>query len=145
VISESLPVLVCAGCGGPLKPRAGSGRQRERYDSCRKARNHERVGRWQAANHERMRERERAGVPWATPYTGRRTCISLQIHAGVPPVTVAALAGNSPDIIWRHYAREFDHSRTSPGAPLADVLEKARAEVSRSPVMSGRGISAELR
>ena len=32
----------------------------------------------------------------------------LQIHAGLSPVTVAALAGNSPDVIWQHYAREFE-------------------------------------
>jgi integrase len=43
-----------------------------------------------------------AGVGWATPYTGRHTYISLQIHAGLSPVTVAALAGNSPEIIWKH-------------------------------------------
>ncbi len=69
------------------------------------------------------------GVPRATPYTGRHTYISLQIHAGVSPVIVAAIAGNSPEVIWKHYAREFDRARSAPSAPLADALATARARV----------------
>jgi hypothetical protein len=67
------------------------------------------------------------GVPWATPYMGRHTYISLQIHAGISLVIVVALAGNSPEVIWKHYAREFDRARTAPSVPLADALATARA------------------
>jgi len=79
---------------------------------------------------------ERVGVPWATPYTGRHTYCSLQVHAGLSPVIVAALAGNSPEVIWRHYAREFDRSRTTPALPLADALALARARVNGVPNVS---------
>jgi integrase len=78
----------------------------------------------------------RAGVAWAIPYTGRATYISLQIHAGLSPVTVAALAGNSAAIVFKHYAREFDRSRGKPSEPLADVLAAARAEIS-GPLFGG--------
>jgi integrase len=80
---------------------------------------------------------EAAGLSWATPYTGRHTYISLQIHAGLSPVTVAAYAGNSPDIIWRHYAREFERSRTSEALSLEGALGAARRAiaVARVPVV----------
>lgn len=73
---------------------------------------------------------ERVGVGWATPYTGRTTYISLQIHAGLSPVTVAALAGNSPDIIWKHYAREFERSKTTRQIDLEGAIRAARRSVS---------------
>ena len=72
-----------------------------------------------------------AGVGWATPYTGRTTYISLQIHAGLSPVTVAALAGNSPDIIWKHYAREFERSRTTKQIDLEAAIRAARRTARR--------------
>ncbi len=75
-----------------------------------------------------------AGVGWATPYTGRHTRCSLQIHAGASPVIVAALAGNSPEVIWNHDAREFDRSPTTDPAPLETALRAAREQVARSDV-----------
>jgi integrase len=73
-----------------------------------------------------------AKVPWAVPYTGRTTYISLQIHAGLSPVTVAALAGNSPEIIWAHYAREFERSKTTRQIDLEAAVRAARRTVARS-------------
>ena len=67
-------------------------------------------------------------VERATPYSGRHTYVSLQIHAGVSPVTIAAWAGNSPKSIWDHYAREFERSRTAQPVPLAEGLLTARLE-----------------
>jgi hypothetical protein len=75
-----------------------------------------------------------AGVAWATPYTGRTTYISLQIHAGLSPVTVAALAGNTPNIIWEHYAREFERSRTTKQIDLEGAIRAARRQVARNGV-----------
>jgi integrase len=75
-----------------------------------------------------------AGVGWATPYTGRHTYCSLQIHAGTSPVIVAVLAGNSPEVIWKHYAREFDRSRTTDPVPLETAPRAAREQVARSDV-----------
>ena len=47
----------------------------------------------------------RVGREWATPYTGRRTYVSLMIHAGVSPVMVAAAIGHtSGETIWKHCA-----------------------------------------
>ncbi len=48
---------------------------------------------------------------------------------GVSPVTIAALAGNSPEVVWRHYAREFERSRTAAPMPLAERLRMARGAV----------------
>jgi len=78
--------------------------------------------------------REAVGVGWATPYTGRHTYISLQIHAGMSPVTVAALAGNSPEIIWKHYEREFERSKTTRQIDLEVAIRIARRQVARSGV-----------
>jgi len=61
--------------------------------------------------------------------TGRHTYISLQSHAGVSPVIVAAIAGDSPEVIWKHYAREFDRARSAPSVPLASALATARAKI----------------
>ena len=75
-----------------------------------------------------------AGVAWATPYTWRTTYISLQIHAGLSPVTVAAVAGNTPNIIWEHYAREFERSRTTKQIDLEGAIRAARRQVARNGV-----------
>ena len=83
--------------------------------------------------------REAVGVAWATPYTGRHTYISLQIHAGMSPVTIAAIAGNSPDVIWKHYAREFERSRTTKQIDLEAAIITARREVWES---RGRKVDA---
>jgi integrase len=90
---------------------------------------------------------ERAGVPWAVPYTGRTTYISLQIHAGLSPVTVAALAGNSPDIIWKHYAREFERSKTTRQIDLEGAIRAARRRVARDgvPIVCPESNVVELR
>ena len=67
-----------------------------------------------------------AGVEWATPYSGRRSYISWQIWAGIDPVSVAKWAGNSPAIIWKSYAREFERSEVAERRPAADALLAAR-------------------
>ncbi len=77
---------------------------------------------------------ERAGVGWAVPYAGRTTYSSLQNHAGLSPVRVAALAGNWPDIIWKHYAREFERSKTTGlislgGGPSARLVGRSPTTV----------------
>jgi hypothetical protein len=97
-------------------------------------------GRWPPINLHNWRARifnpaaERAGVGWAGRYTGRTTYISLQIHVGLSPVSVAALAGNSPDIIWKRDAREFDRSRTARQSDLEGAARAARRAVARDGV-----------
>ncbi|MFN8109169.1 MAG: tyrosine-type recombinase/integrase [Thermoleophilia bacterium] len=69
-----------------------------------------------------------AGLEWTTPYTGRRTYISLRIHAGDSPLVVAAAVGHANgETLWRHYAREFERARTTPPSPIADAVQSARA------------------
>jgi len=80
---------------------------------------------------------EAAGVGWATPYTGRHACISLQIHAGPSPV-IAAIAGNSPVVTWKSYARKFDRSRTTKSVPLEAARRAARSVVARSGATTGQ-------
>jgi len=69
---------------------------------------------------------EAVGVGWGTPYSGRHSFISWHIRAGVDPVTVAAWADNSPAIIWKSYAREFERSRSAERLSVADALLAAR-------------------
>lgn len=45
---------------------------------------------------------------------------------------VAALAGNSPEVIWKHYAREFDRSRSTKAVSLEAALKAARRVVAKS-------------
>jgi hypothetical protein len=35
------------------------------------------------------------------------------------------LAGNSPDVIWKHYAREFERSRTTQQIDVAAAIVRA--------------------
>jgi integrase len=74
-----------------------------------------------------------AGVEWGTPDTGRRTFISLQIHAGVSPVLVAAGVGHTTgETIWRHYSREFDRARTTEVVPMEAAIRAARRRIATS-------------
>jgi integrase len=73
------------------------------------------------------------GLSWATLYSGRRTHISLVIHAGVSPVVVAASVGHtSGETIWKHYARLFDGARTTVAVPMDRAIRAARRAVRRS-------------
>ncbi len=45
-----------------------------------------------------------AGVTYRKPYTTRSTMSSYCLEAGVSPLTVACLVGNSPEVIYRFYA-----------------------------------------
>ena len=52
----------------------------------------------------------RAGVEGVTPYELRHTFASRLIEEwGYGPVQVAELMGNSPDVVWRHYAHAFQN------------------------------------
>jgi len=52
----------------------------------------------------------RAGVEGVTPYELRHTSASRLIEEwGYGPVQVAELMGNSPDVVWRHYAHAFQN------------------------------------
>jgi integrase len=53
----------------------------------------------------------RAGVLGITPYELRHTFASSLIDWGASPVEVAELMGNSPDVVWRHYAHAFEARR----------------------------------
>ena len=50
-----------------------------------------------------------------------------------------APAGNSPDVIWKHYAREFERSRTTKQIDLEAAIMAARREVWES---RGRTVDA---
>src|SRR3954452_16562444 len=50
----------------------------------------------------------RAGVTGVTPYELRHTFASELIDGGWSPVIVAQAMGNSPDVMWKHYAHEFE-------------------------------------
>lgn len=46
----------------------------------------------------------KADVAYRSPYNCRHTFISNCLASGIPVSAVAEWAGNSPEIIWRHYA-----------------------------------------
>jgi len=73
-----------------------------------------------------------AGVEFAMPKLGRKTYVSLRIHAGDPPVEVAADAGHSVAVLWSNYAREFERSRHTERVPMDEALRRARRQVSGS-------------
>jgi integrase len=50
----------------------------------------------------------RAGVTGVTPYELRHTFASMLIDQGASPVVVAQAMGNSPDVVWKHYAHAFE-------------------------------------
>ena len=54
-------------------------------------------------------------------------------------MTIAAIAGNSPDVIWKHYAREFERSRTTKQIDFEAAIVAARREVWES---RGRTVDA---
>lgn len=43
-------------------------------------------------------------IAYRNPYQMRHTFITLALRAGMPVTDVAALVGNSPAIIYKHYA-----------------------------------------
>jgi integrase len=47
---------------------------------------------------------EQVGVPYKKPYQCRHTFITLALEAGLDAKDVARLVGNSPEVIYRHYA-----------------------------------------
>jgi integrase len=73
-----------------------------------------------------------SGIAPCTPYDGRRTFISLMIHAGATPVEVAAEVGHSnPRMIWERYATLFRAAQKVPKLPIAEQIARARKELAR--------------
>jgi integrase len=47
-------------------------------------------------------------IPYRKPYATRHTQLSHQLAAGISPIAVAASAGNSPRMLYQHYASVID-------------------------------------
>jgi integrase len=106
--------------------------------------------------------RSRSDVSHARPYDCRGSFVSLQLRAGASPLEVAAWAGHSPAVMFRHYAgviqelvgepiispdeqitnaREMVHERP------ADQLDQIVSDVLERPTIAasgGSGAAAEL-
>lgn len=68
-----------------------------------------------------------AGVGWGLDCrTGRRTCASLLIRAGMSVENVAAVLGNTPVVIRDHYARILSHESDPSAAALASEITPAK-------------------
>jgi integrase len=48
------------------------------------------------------------------PYATRATWITLQIEAGIPIKNIAKAAGNSPEVIQKHYESIHPHVDLAP-------------------------------
>ena len=73
-----------------------------------------------------------AGIAPCTPYDGRRTFISLMIHAGATPVAVAAEVGHSnARMIWEHDASLFRAAQRVPKLPIEKQIARARKDLGR--------------
>jgi hypothetical protein len=43
-----------------------------------------------------------------TPYDLRHAAVSTMLNAGISPTDVAEIAGQSPEVLWRNYAKCLD-------------------------------------
>jgi len=55
--------------------------------------------------------RKRAKVPNVVAYTFRHSFITRQLEKGTDVATVAALAGNTPAMIWKHYSHVAENEK----------------------------------
>jgi len=64
-----------------------------------------------------------------TPYELRHTFASLLIHEGWKAPPLALAMGNSPDVVWKHYAHAFEQSEHATAEKMVDSIEAARRDV----------------
>jgi len=70
-----------------------------------------------------------APLATARPYDCRGSFVSLQLRAGASPLEVAAWAGHSPQVMFRHYANVIEELVGEPRLPADQQIRRARSVV----------------
>ncbi len=65
----------------------------------------------------------------AIPYDCRGSFVSLHLRAGASPLEVAAWAGHSPQVMFRHYANVIEELVGEPPLPAEEQITRARVAV----------------
>jgi len=60
------------------------------------------------------------------PYDCRGSFVSLHLRAAVPPIEIAADAGHSLDVLYRHYGNVIEELKGEPPISADEQIEKAR-------------------
>lgn len=60
------------------------------------------------------------------PYDCRGSFVSLHLRAAVPPIEIAADAGHSLDVLYRHYGNVIEELRGEPPVSADEQIAKAR-------------------
>jgi hypothetical protein len=73
-----------------------------------------------------------------TPYDLRHAAVSTMLNAGISPTDVAEIAGQSPEVLWRNYAKCLDGGWPSfvAGWPLATADSSRHRALHRTPLVS---------
>ena len=72
-----------------------------------------------------------------TPYDLRHAAVSTMLNAGISPTDVAEIAGQSPEVLWRNYAKCLDGG-------LAELRRRMAAGYGGRQAISGRPAEALL-
>lgn len=67
----------------------------------------------------------------STPYDCRGSFVSLHLRAGASPLEVAAWAGHSPAVMFKHYANVIDELVGEPRLSAEEQITRARLAVQR--------------
>jgi integrase len=70
-----------------------------------------------------------ARLATATPYDCRGSFVSLHLRAGASPLEVAAWAGHSPQVMFRHYANVIEELVGEPRLSAEDQIVRAQTAV----------------
>ena len=68
-------------------------------------------------------------IAGAVPYDCRGTFVSLHLRGGASPLEVAAWAGHSPAVMFKHYANVIEELRGEPVLPAEEQILRAREAV----------------
>jgi integrase len=68
---------------------------------------------------------EKAGVQYRKPYNTRHTFISQSLELGLSPMTIAAMTGHDPKVLFKHYAADIQGALTVPD--ISSFLEPCKS------------------
>lgn len=80
----------------------------------------------------------------ARPYDSRGSFVSLHLRAGASPLEVAAWAGHSPQVMFRHYANVIEELVGEPRLSAEEQIWRAREAVDERPAAELDTLTREL-
>jgi len=88
---------------------------------------------WRPAVEDLARETGLERLARAIPYDCRGSFVSLHLRAGASPLEVAAWAGHSPQVMFKHYANVIEELVGEPRLAAEEQIHRARAAVQDRP------------